>query len=304
MLAGVSFKIISAFLFTVMAAIIGYLGGQVSIGELVFARNFFALLPILIWLGLRQEIGEAFGSRAVFGHMLRSFAGCAAMFCNFLALGLLPLANATVIGFASPLITVILAAILLKESVRLYRWGAVFIGLIGVTVIVAPNLATPDALEPAAFWGSLLALAGACFTAVAMIQVRRLTQTETTGAIVLYFSIFSSLIGASTIPFGWEWPQGNTLWFLIAIGVLGGVGQIFLTQSYRLAAASLIAPFEYVALLWAIIIGWVAFGHLPDFYVIIGGLIVISSGIFVIWRERKLGIERAKVRKVQPASHP
>ena len=306
MYLGILFKILSACTFTLMAALIRFMEGVVPAGELVFARNFFALIPVLIWLGWRGEIGQAVVTRNVKGHLTRSFAGCAAMFLGFMALGMIPLANATVIGYASPLLTVIFAAVFLKEQVKAYRWSAVLIGLGGVMVIVAPGFlastATPQA-EDAAFTlllGSVLALAAALFTAAAMIQVRRLTQTESTGSIVLFFSSFSALFGLATAPFGWLWPDFTLGCLLIGIGILGGIGQILLTQSYRFADASLIAPFEYTTLIWAIGIGWMAFGDVPDKFIFAGGLIVVASGVFVIWRERQLGIERARMREAQP----
>jgi drug/metabolite transporter (DMT)-like permease len=305
MYAGISLKIASAFVFTVMAGLVRFLDGTIPAGEIVFARNFFALIPVLLWLGWQGNVAQAISTRRVGGHLLRSFAGCTAMFAGFMALGMIPLANATVIGYASPLLTVIFAGVFLKETIRLYRWIAVLIGLGGVMVIVAPGFLAEPAIPRDAdtvILGSLLALAGALFTAIAMIQVRRLTQSESTGAIVFFFSCFAALLGLATAPFGWVWPDLETAAVLVGIGVLGGAGQILMTQSYRYADASLIAPFEYTTLLWAIVIGWMAFGDLPDIFILAGGLIVVASGVFVIWRERQLGIERARTREAQSST--
>lgn len=306
MYLGIFCKIISAFTFTIMAGLIRYMDGVVPAGELVFARNFFALIPVVIWLLWRGEIREAVSTRNIRGHLVRSIAGCAAMFIGFMALGMIPLANATVIGYASPLLTVVFAALFLKEQVRAYRWTAVLVGLGGVVIIVAPGFVAP-AVTPQAednaftlMLGSGLALVAALFTAVAMIQVRRLTQTESTGAIVLFFSAFSALFGLATVPFGWVWPDFTLACLLFGIGILGGIGQILLTQSYRFADASLIAPFEYTTLIWAIGIGWLYFGDLPDEFILTGSLIVVASGVFLIWRERQLGIERVRMREAQP----
>jgi drug/metabolite transporter (DMT)-like permease len=195
----------------------------------------------------------------------------------------------------------------LRERIGAYRWGAVAVGLLGVMVILWPHLmggALAAMLggntSERASQGALLSFAGAMLSAGAMIQVRRLTQTERTGTIVFFFSLFSALIGLSTAPFGWQWPNVEVAMALVTAGIVGGTAQILLTQSYRYADASLIAPFEYTTVIWALAIGWLVFGDLPHPTVYVGGLIVIGSGVFVILRERKLGIERARARKASP----
>lgn len=306
MFTGIALKIASAFVFTLMAAFVRGLGDAVPPGQIVFARSFFALIPLLIWLAFRAELRDAVRTRHPIGHVMRSGAGTASMFFMFAALARLPLPDATVIGYASPLITVVLAAVLLREQVRIYRWMAVVIGLLGVVVILWPHLW--QGMEPASMSkeesgrlteGAILALVGAFFTAFAMIQVRRLTQSESTASIVFFFSVFSSILGLLTLPWGWAWPNLQQGALLVGIGLLGGVGQILLTQSYRYADASLIAPFEYTTLLWSVAFG-AFFGEIPGIYVLTGGVIVMGSGVFVILRERSLGIERTQARQVNP----
>ena len=214
----------------------------------------------------------------------------------------LPLADATAISFASPLITVALAAIILKERVRIYRWSAVLVGFAGVIVMLIPHFdvghyAAAGAASAATI-GSILALLAAFCNAGTVIQTRRLTQSETTSSIVFYFSLVTALAGALTLPFAWHSPTGSELTKLIALGILGGIAHIFLTESYRHAAASVVAPFDYSSMLWALLLGYWLFGELPDVLVYLGGAIVAGAGLFVIWRERRLGIERAGARKV------
>jgi drug/metabolite transporter (DMT)-like permease len=129
-----------------------------------------------------------------------------------------------------------------------------------------------------------------------VVQTRRLTDTETTSSIVLYFSLFCALGGLVTLPFGWIVPTGPQLAALILLGVFGGLSHILLTESYRYAPASLVAPLDYTALLWAFILGYWFFDELPTPTVYIGAAIVAGSGLFVIWRERQIGLERAKAR--------
>jgi drug/metabolite transporter (DMT)-like permease len=225
-----------------------------------------------------------------------SFAG---MFFNFAALARLPIVDVTTITFASPLITVALSAWILKERVRVYRWTAVCVGFIGVIVMLWPHLDVArytSAANATATIGAVLALLSAFTNAGSIVQTRRLTDTETTSSIVLYFSLFCALGGLLTLPFGWIVPNLPQMGALVGLGVFGGLSHILLTESYRHAPASLVAPLDYTALLWAFIIGYWFFGELPTGTVYVGSAIVAGSGLYVIWRERQLGLERARAR--------
>lgn len=148
--------------------------------------------------------------------------------------------------------------------------------------------------------GVVAALAGAAVSAVAMLLVRRLVQTERTPTIVLWFSLTASVMAMLTIPFGWaalSWWQAG---LLVSAGICGGLGQILMTESYRHAEASTVAPFEYTSMILAIAVGYLAFGDVPTAWTIVGGLIVVAAGVFIIWRERQLGLERGRARKVAP----
>jgi drug/metabolite transporter (DMT)-like permease len=145
--------------------------------------------------------------------------------------------------------------------------------------------------------GAACAVTAAFTNAGATIQTRRLTDSETTASIVFYFSLICTLAGLVSLPFAWRSPSGAELTALISIGVIGGLSHIFLTESYRYAPASVVAPFDYVALLWAFVFGYVLFGEIPTGYVYAGAAIVAGSGLFVIWRERQLGLARlAKIK--------
>ncbi len=237
------------------------------------------------------------------GHFQRGAVGIFGMFFGFAGLALLPLADATVISYASPLFVVALAALLLGETVRIYRWSAVLIGFVGVVVAMAPHLFGPN-VSPK---GAAYALIGAIMAAFAMIEVRKLTRSETTGAIVFYFSLFCTLVGLLTWPLGfivegWRWhtPSLSDFALLVMVGVFGGLGQITLTASYRRADASVIAPFEYVSMLWAASIGYLAFREVPEATVAAGSVLVIASGLFVIYRENRLGLERRRQLESTP----
>ena len=199
-----------------------------------------------------------------------------------------------------------LAALLLKETVRAYRWSAVVVGFVGVIIMLLPHLngsAMARGLTGGAGVGALFALFAACCSAGATIQIRRLMVRERTGAIVFYFSLLTTFMGLMTIVLGWRMPDLADAALLVVIGILGGIGQILLTLSYRHADTSLIAPFEYTTMLWAVLIGWFAFSQLPQATVAAGGLIVAAAGCFVLWRERQLGLRRAKEVEVGAQRH-
>lgn len=313
---GVVLKLVSALLFTVMSTLIKWIGDAVPTGEMVFARSIFAIIPIALYVFWRlvaerrgvkpgipsvRDLAASFASavhtKRPFGHFLRGLIGGSAMGLSFSAIRFLPLSDAITLGYASPLITVLLAPFLLKERVGIYRLSAVFVGFAGVLMVLSPHVFGGAARGDGAMLGSALALGSAFCTALAMIQVRRLTQSESTLAITFYFALTCTMFGLSTAPFGWVMPSAVHAGVLVLIGMLGGTAQILLTESYRHAPASLIAPFDYTSMLWALGLGFVVFGDVPPPIVFAGAAIIVASGLFVIYRERRLGLERAKQRK-------
>lgn len=298
-LRGIAFKLGSVLVFIVMSAMIKATADHVPAGQAVFFRSAFAIPVIVVWLLLRREL--ATGLRAVnpIGHVWRGFAGTCAMGLGFAGLGFLPLPEVTAIGYAAPLLTVIFAAMFLGEDVRLFRLSCVALGLVGVLIVLAPRLTVLDGgAGHAEAFGAMLVLGGAVFAALAQVFVRKLVQTEKTPAIVFYFSLTATALSLITLPFGWVWPAPSELALLIGAGVLGGVGQILLTSSYREADASLVAPFDYASMLFALAIGWFVFAEMPTLTMLMGAAIIITAGILIIWRERKLGKDRAASRKV------
>jgi drug/metabolite transporter (DMT)-like permease len=250
---------------------------------------------VVIIYAWRGELEAAVRTGRPFSHLGRGLTAMGSMFCNFSSLARLPVVDATAISFLAPLVTVGMSAVFLKERVRIYRWSAVIVGFVGVLVMLAPQLdlarSTAAAVGTA---GAVFGLVAAFFTAASTIQTRALTKSETTSSIVLYFSLICAFGGLLTLPFGWLMPSGLELAALIATGIFGGLAHILLTESYRLAPASLIAPFDYTSMLWALLLGFLVFGELPGIYVYIGAAIIAAAGLFVIWRERQLGLQRAR----------
>ena len=297
-LRGIILKIISVLVFIVMASMIKATAAHVPPGEAVFFRSFFAIPVILVWLALQGELSTGFGTVNTMGHVWRGLVGTLAMGMGFAGLGLLPLPEVTAISYAAPLFVVVLAAMFLGEDVRAFRIACVALGLTGVLIVLSPRLTITSGagVGHAEALGAMVVLCGALFAAMAQVFVRKLILTEKTTTIVFYFSVTSTVLSLITLPFGWVIPTGPEVGLLIGAGVLGGVGQIFLTASYREADASLVAPFEYASMLFALGIGYFVFGEVPTLTMLAGAALIVTAGILIIWRERKLGLERARSR--------
>ena len=301
-LRGIALKIISVVAFTSMSALVKA-AGRVPAGEIVFFRSFFAIFPIAAYLAWTGTLVSSFRTHDFFGHIWRGSVGVLAMGSFFFAITRLHLPEATALGYASPMFVVILSALLLGEQVRIYRWSAVVIGLVGVLIVSWPSFADfADLANSDAAAGAGATLFGALMAAFAMIFVRRLVRTETTQTIVLYFSLSSTVAALLTLPFGWIMPDQQAFVLLMLAGVAGGVGQLLLTESYRYAEASVLAPFEYTSMLIAIAVGYVVFDEVPTAYTLAGGTVIVGAGIFIIWRERQLGLRRGPVRAVATPS--
>jgi drug/metabolite transporter (DMT)-like permease len=297
-LHGIALKIGSVLVFIIMASLIKSTAQHVPPGQAVFFRSAFAIPVIVTWLAMRRELTTGFQANKPMGHFWRGLVGTLAMGLGFAGLAYLPLPEVTAIGYAAPLLTVVFAAMFLGEEVRLFRISAVVLGLTGVLIVLSPRLSVlGDTNGHREAFGAMLVLGGAVFAALAQVFVRKLVQTEKTPAIVFYFSLTASVLSLATVPFGWVIPTPTEGLTLVLAGLLGGVGQILLTSSYREADASLVAPFDYASMIFALWIGYFIFDEVPTPTMLIGASLVITAGILIIWRERKLGLERAGGRK-------
>jgi drug/metabolite transporter (DMT)-like permease len=296
---GIMLKVVSVFFFVGMATMLKATE-TIPSGEMVFFRSFFALLPVLGYLAWKGRLANAFATKRPLGHILRGLVGVASMSLGFFALTRLPLPEATAITYATPLLIVIFSAVLLNERVHFFRWTAVVVGLVGVVIILWPRLTVfsgGEALGNAEAVGALAALLAAVLSAFAMMAVRNLVHTERTEAIVTYFFISASVLSLLTLPFGWVWPTPQQAALLVGAGFFGGIGQLLMTSSYRHADMSVIAPFEYVSLILTIILGYFIFSDVPTLTMILGAIIIVGSGIAVILREHRLGLDRARAKE-------
>src|SRR5712664_1546308 len=187
-LKAISLKVMSALLFAVMSALVRFLGERYPVGQIVFYRSAFAILPVVLIYAWRNELAAAVRTFRPLGHVGRGLISICGMFCNFSALARLPIVDATAISFSAPLITVALSAVFLRERVRIYRWSAVIAGFVGILVMLGPHFdLSAHAAGAATTLGVAFAIAGAFCNSGSVIQTRRLTQTETTSSIVFYF---------------------------------------------------------------------------------------------------------------------
>lgn len=301
-LVGIGLKIVSVAFFVGMQSCIKA-AGQLPAGQIVFFRSFFAIIPIIVYLAYRRELRTALHTARPVGQVVRGLVGVSAMGLGFFALTRLPLPEAVTLGYAQPLLVVVFSALFLGEVVRVYRWSAVCVGLVGIAIISWPTLTllrSGAALGNEEFVGVVAVLVAAAISAVAVLLVRDLVRTERAATIVLWFSLTASAMALFSIPFGWEALTSTQVLLLVLSGGFGGLGQILMTTAYRHAEASTVAPFEYTSMLLAIAVGYLAFGNIPTLYTLVGGSIVIGAGVFIVWRERQLGIERKAAVRVTP----
>ncbi len=255
---GIGLRVLSGVLFTGMLVCIKAVSEEVPVGQSVFFRSLFALLPIVVFLMLRREFPQGLATRRPLGHALRSGLGAAAMFASFAAVALLPVAETTLLAQLTPVFMALGGVLLLGERFSLYRAGAIALALAGVAVLVLPGLEASR--EQGQLAGYALGALSALLTAGALLTVRRISRTETAGSIAFYFILVSALAGLATLPLGWAPLKGDVVWLLVLSGLFGGSAHIAMTLALRYAEASRLAPFEYIALVWPVLADWLLFG--------------------------------------------
>lgn len=293
-LRGIAYKLVSVAAFIVMSSMVKMLS-EIPLGEVIFLRTLFAAVFIMLLLAANGELRTAFRTERLPLHIGRAAIAVTAMVMMFYSITHLPLSEATTMTYTTPLILVVLSGVVLREPVGLYRWSAVIVGLVGVLVISWPRLtffSTP-ALEGGVALGTLAAFGAAFLAAVAMLVTRGMVRTESNSTIVLYMSIFSCCFALFSLPLGVVMPTPFEAMLLVGAGIAGALTQFFLTASYRYAHVTVIAPFDYASLLLSIAVGFVIFAEIPTANMLAGALIVVAAGIFIIYREHKLGVERA-----------
>ncbi|MEL6958468.1 MAG: DMT family transporter [Pseudomonadota bacterium] len=285
---GIALRILSGVLFTGMIVCVKALSDAAPLGQIVFFRSFFALIPLMIFLILRHEFPGGLRTKRPVGHLVRSFFGAAAMFASFASVALLPLAEAVLLAQLAPVLTAITAVAILSERLTKWRVLGLAFGLAGVLVLVWPDIGG-GTLDARRLLGIGLGLLTALLTAFALIMVRSLTRTESPGAIAFYFVVASMAGGVMTLPWGWAVPDAQTLLLLVLAGLFGGFGHIAMTLSFSYAEASRLAPFEYIALLWPVLADLLIFTlPLGTSFLFAMPLVLLGAGIAAFEKNRPL----------------
>ena len=247
------------------------------LGQVLFFRGFFGVILYFIIMP-KENIKNFYYTRRPGLHFLRCLSGLIALIAIFIALRNLPLATVVSISFAAPIFTTIFSIFLLSEKVGVFRWLAVIIGFVGILIITEPGFSSFNIY----FIYPIIFCLGLSYVAIA---IRQLSTTEPVWLISLYFSITITLASLFTLPYGWVMPNFSDLTLLILIGVFGGLANLWLGQSYKLAEVSLVSPLKYLALVFAIGFGYFIWGEVPSLKTLFGAALVIISSIIIFRRE-------------------
>ena len=267
---------ISVCAFSIMDLIVKW-SENYPVGEVLFFRGFCGLIP-LFFLIPKERYFNFYKTNRPFLHFKRCAAGLFAIVAIFIALRELPLATVVSITFASPIFTTIFSIFLLSEKVGLYRWLAVLVGFIGIIVISEPGFSSMNIY----YFYPIIFCIGLSYVAIA---IKQLSVSEPVWLISFYFSISIMILSFFTIPQGWLLPSIKDLFLLSLLGILGGLANLWLTQSYKFSDVSLVTPLKYLALVFAIIFGYLIWDEIPTLRTLIGSLLVIISSVIIFRRE-------------------
>jgi drug/metabolite transporter (DMT)-like permease len=247
--------------------------------QIIFVRNLLAM-PMITAIVLWTGGARALRTRHLGIHAFRGLLMVGGAYTFFRGLEVLPLAEATSLIFAAPIFITALSVPLLREAVGWRRWAAVIVGFIGVLIIVRPGAA---AFQPA----SLFVVGTAMFYALGMISARWIGRGEDVWTMMFYIVLFPLLFSALMVPFVWQTPDMAHLPLFLGLAVFGTLGMTLITQAFRLAQAAIVAPFEYTALIWASVLGWLVWGDIPGLWIYVGAAVIIASGIYIVVRETR-----------------
>ncbi|MCP5082881.1 MAG: DMT family transporter [Alphaproteobacteria bacterium] len=273
----------AVFLFSFADALAKWFGqaGYDSV-QIVFFRYAFGLIPVTIAIVVSGVGGLK--TKRPFAHFLRGLFMFAALTLFFRGLKTLPLAEGIAVAFSAPLFVTALSWPMLGERVGPYRWAAVIIGFAGALVVLRPGT---DAFKPEA----LFIVASAVFFALAMLHTRRISRTETNVAMYTYSTVIAGSATVPLLPFVWVAPQPVHLWLFLAVGLIGGAASYLMIVAYRNSPAAVNASFDYSALIWGALLGWIFWNEKPDVMVWVGAAIIVAAGMTITYRESRSGIK-------------
>ncbi|ODC04330.1 hypothetical protein BFW38_13110 [Terasakiispira papahanaumokuakeensis] len=282
--SGIALRLAATGLFALMSLCVQQASHEVGTGQIVFWRSALALIPILAYLGLTGALPQALKTRNPKGHAIRSLLGCSAMFLSFIAIAYLPLSLAAALGFLAPILSVMLASLLIREVPSMLTWAMTLLSFMGVLLVINPFNDT--ALSHQAWIGIICGIAMAALTALAKIMIRTLTAHEHSGAIAFYFAVTCSLIGLATAIEGWTLPTGATWGWLIGAGLCGGLAHIAMTEALARAPVATLAVFEYTAIFWALGFDLWLFERTPSVGAIVGVICITISSLVIALKGR------------------
>lgn len=284
---GIGLRILSGILMAGMFVCVKAVSDQVPLGQVVFYRSFFAIIPLVVFLWVRNEFPGGLATQRPFDHFLRASCGTLALFGAFASIARLNLAEAVLIAQLSPILMALAAVFLLSERLTIWRVGGLTLGFLGVIVLVWPELQL-GTTDQKRLLGYGIGLGSAALAALALIMVRKLNRTESPGAIALYFVLASMLGALLTLPWGWVRPDTQTLVLLIGAGLFGGMGHIAMTLAFRYAEASRLAPIEYLALFWPVLADLFIFRlQLSTAFLIAAPLILAGAAVAALEQNRR-----------------
>jgi drug/metabolite transporter (DMT)-like permease len=273
---GFLYMFMSVCAFSIMDLVVKW-SESYPLGQVIFFRGFFGVVLYFLIMP-RDRIKNFYYTKRPGLHFLRCFFGLIALLAIFTALRNLPLATVVSISFAAPIFTTILSIFLLSEKVGFFRWLAVIVGFVGIIIITEPGFTSLNIY----FIYPVIFCLGMSYVA---ITIRQLSTSEPVWLISLYFSATITLASFFTIPYGWIMPDMQDLILLMSIGILGGAANLWLSQSYKFSEVSLVTPLKYLALVFAIIFGYLIWNEVPSIKTLIGAFLVLTSSIIIFRRE-------------------
>ena len=281
---------ISALSFSIMDVLVKFMSSIYPTGEIIFFRGFFGLIPI-IFIIPRDRYKNFFQTTKLKLHLTRAIVGAIAMIGIYLGVKFLPLADAITITFAAPVFATIFSMIILKEQVRMYRWAAIIIGLIGVTVVLKPGT---DMFSVYSLFPILFCVG---FGIIAVL-IKKLSETEPDYLIAIYFTLTLIAVGACSLFFQFVLPKFQDLLPLVAIGIAGSTGNIFLTMSLRKGSVSTVTPIKYLSLVFATVSGIFFFNEIPHISTLFGAFLIILSSVIIFKREQIKNVKPVITRQI------
>lgn len=276
--SGITLRLLSAFLITAMSAAVHQAAKSAPIGQIMFWRSAIALLPIGLYIWARGDFPAALHTDHPKLHITRGLFGAFSMAMSFLSLAFLPVANAQVLAFLAPILVLPLAAIQLQEKISTPLIYAVATGFAGVIFLLWDAFEAPGS---GAMTGILAGLAYAVTMAVLRVHTKKMTHTERPATIALYFAIASALVGLSTLPFGWAAMTEDTALWLALAGLLGGLAHIASNEAVARSPISTLAPFDFSALIWAVLFDLIFFLNWPSGTGFVGMGLITLAGLTV-----------------------